>query len=104
MRASDLFFSVAVFGLSSTAGFAIPIEVTDFASLSSAIETANANPNSQIYLAPGVYSGGALPEIRSSVTLSINPGAQPGSAILRTAPTAEKGILTVATGASPINL
>src|SRR5689334_16439930 len=91
---------LAVLTFSSVADAAI-IYATDFGQLSTAIDTANGNPGADtIYLAPGEYSGGSLPNILDSLTLALDPasGAAPGSAILNTAPTGEKGILTIPFG------
>ncbi len=101
---SSVWLSLALLASTSSAALAGVIHVTDFSSLSAAINSANVSPDSTIYLAPGVYSGGALPNILASVTLAIETGSQAGSAILNTIPTGEKGILTIPTGASPINL
>lgn len=97
---------LAVLTFSSAADAAI-IYATDFGQLSTAIDTANGNPGADtIYLAPGEYSGGSLPNILDSLTLALDPasGAAPGSAILNTAPTGEKGILTIPFGVTSVNL
>jgi hypothetical protein len=90
--------------------FAIPVQATpiyvdNFSELSSAIKLANSTPGSIIYLAPGTYSGGALPLITASMTLQLDPAfhAAAGAAILKTTPTNSKGILTVPTVAN-VNL
>lgn len=84
---------------------ATPLYVDNFSELSSAIRSANAAPGSTIFLAPGIYSGGALPLITASMTLQLDPAfhAAAGAAILKTTPTNSKGLLTVATVAN-VNL
>ena len=81
---------------------ATPIYVDNFSELSSAIKSANSAPGTIIYLAPGTYSGGALPLITASMTLQLDPAfhAAAGAAILKTTPTNSKGLLTVATVAN----
>ena len=104
MRAHVWGCSLALLGFSSSIAFGDVIYVTDFSTLSSAINSANAAPNSTIYLAPGTYTGGELPDIRASVTIAIDPGAQAGSAVLETTPTGEEGLLTVPFGVASVNL
>lgn len=84
---------------------ATPLYVDNFSELSSAIKSANSAPGSIIYLAPGTYSGGALPLITASMTLQLDPAfhAAAGAAILKTTPTNSKGLLTVPTVAN-VNL
>src|SRR5579872_5813205 len=84
---------------------ATPIYVDNFLELSSAIKSANSAPGSTIFLAPGTYSGGALPLITASMTLELDPAfhAAAGAAILKTIPTNSKGLLTVPTVAN-VNL
>ena len=81
------------------------IHVSDFAELSAAIDSANLDSGSTIYLAPGTYSGGALPFIMASTTFQLDPAfnAPAGSAILNTIPTGSKGLLTV-DAATNVNL
>lgn len=82
------------------------IFASNFSELSSAINAANLDPGSTIYLAPGTYSGGELPNILASLSIFLDPafGAPAGSAILNTTPTGKKGLLTVPSGFSNINL
>ncbi len=80
--------------------------VSNFSELSAAINAANIDSGSTIYLAPGTYSGGALPNILATQTISLDPsfGALAGSAILSTDPTGSKGLLTVPSSVSNITL
>lgn len=84
---------------------ATPFYVDNFSQLSSAIKSADLAPGSTIFLAPGTYSGGALPLITASMTLELDPAfhAAAGAAILKTTPTNSKGLLTVPTVAN-VNL
>lgn len=81
------------------------IHVDDFNQLATAINTANLDAGSTILLAPGLYSGGALPFITASMTFQLDPAfnAPAGSAVLNTDPAGSKGILTVP-GGTGINL
>jgi hypothetical protein len=108
MRARFLASSLAFLGFSASLAHAGVFYATDFGTFSNSIDAANANPDSDtIYLAPGTYTGGALPNILASVTIALDRtnylGAADGSAILDTTPAGQKGILTVPGGAG-INL
>jgi hypothetical protein len=106
MRSAIAICSVLCAVLFQNQAQAVPIYASNFSELSTAINTANLNPGSTIYLAPGIYSGGALPYISSSLTISLDPmsGAPLGSAILKTDPTGSKGLLTVPSDVSNVNL
>src|SRR4051812_27854538 len=90
----------------ATSSYGSVLYATDFGELSNAISTANADPGSTIYLAPGVYSGGALPNILADLTLALDPsyGQPAGSAILDTTPTGKKGLLTIPFPLSSVDL
>jgi hypothetical protein len=96
---------IGVIGLQASAQAAV-IYATNFSELNSAINAANLDPGSTIFLAPGTYSGGELPNILASLSIALDPafGAPAGSAILNTTPTGEKGLLTVPSGLSDISL
>jgi hypothetical protein len=96
---------VSVVGFGPSAQAAV-IYATNFSEFSSAINAANLDPGSTIFLAPGTYTGGELPNILASLSIALDPafGASAGSAILNTTPTGEKGLLTVPSGLSNINL
>ena len=108
MRKSIFLPLFALGCLSANAAYSAVIFATNFSELSNAINTANANSGSTIYLAPGTYGDGtsSLPFILASVTISLDPAAnaQAGSAILNTLVTGQKGLLTVPDGLSSINL
>lgn len=97
------FLGAALLASPSQAGV---IFATNFFELSNAIDAANADPGSTIYLAPGTYSGGELPNILASLTIALDPayGAPSGSAILNTTPTGSKGLLTVPSNVSNVTL
>lgn len=99
--AATLIFAASV--LIANEASATPITANDYSSLVSAIDQANANPGSVIYLAPGTYTGGALPPITASVTLQRDP-TMTGDVILDTTPTNQKGILTVPDTVTGVNL
>jgi hypothetical protein len=92
-----------VFATPSQAGV---IHVSDFAELTAAIGTANQAVGSTIYLAPGIYSGGALPLVTASTIFQLDPAfhAAAGAAILNTTPTNSKGLLTVPGFSSGVDL
>ena len=64
---------------------------SNYSDLVADINLADENPGSTINLAAGAYSGAALPYITATMTFN----ATGGPAILDTAPTGDKGILTV---------
>ncbi len=101
MRAR-LAVALLIFGSPAQAGI---IHVSNFTELSAAIDSANLDSGSTIYLAPGTYSGGALPFITASTIFQLDPAfnAPAGAAILNTLPTGSKGLLTVDTVAN-VNL
>jgi hypothetical protein len=106
MRKIILFgISLCALGLNMPAHSAV-IYATNFSELSSAIQAANLESGSTIYLAPGTYSGGELPNILTSLTISLDPasGSAAGAAILNTIPTSSKGLLTVPSGVSDVAL
>ncbi|MBC8038851.1 MAG: hypothetical protein H7X89_16730 [Rhizobiales bacterium] len=96
---------VSVVGLQTSAQAGV-IFASNFSELSSAINAANLDPGSTIYLAPGTYSGGELPNILANLSIFLDPafGAPAGSAVLNTTPTGKKGLLTVPSGLSNISL
>jgi len=106
MRIAVLAAMVGVVAYSEAANAGV-IYASDFAQLSAAIASANASAGEDtIYLSPGEYSGGSLPNILDSLTLALDPasGAPAGAAILNTTPTEEKGILTIPFGVNSVNL
>ncbi len=106
MRTKAFLALLACGCLSANAAYSAVFTATNFSEFSSAITSANAIAGSTIYLAPGEYSGGALPSITASLTIALDPSynAQAGSAILNTSPTASKGLLTVQNNVSAVNL
>jgi hypothetical protein len=96
-----------VFGMltvGANAAQIIIVDSNDTAALSAAITTADGDPGSTIEIAPGTYSGGALPEITASMTIELDPSVVtvnptvsgiPGQVIIDTTPTASKGIFTI---------
>jgi hypothetical protein len=100
---------VALFLLAAAsplAAGATEYHASNFFELTTAINLANADPGSTILLAPGTYSGGALPNITADLTVALDPasGATPGAAIIATIPTGDKGLFTVPSGLSDIDL
>ena len=85
---------------------ATPIYASDYSSLALAINQANGNPGSVIYLAPNTYTGGELPQITASMTIERNPtyASSAGAVILNTTPTNQKGILTIPDTVTGVNL
>ena len=65
-----LFFLLAIFTSPAQAGI---IHVSDFSGLASAINSANLDSGSTIFLAPGTYSGGELPNVLASTTFQLDP-------------------------------
>src|SRR4051812_17351419 len=107
MRTAGIVTSVfAVLGAFTQAASAGIIYATNFFEMSNGINTANLDPGSTIFLAPGIYAGGELPNILATLTIALDPsyGAAPGSAILNTTPTGSKGILTVPSTVSDVSL
>jgi hypothetical protein len=108
MRPQFLLSALTVLGFSSGTAFGGVFYATDFGTFSNSINAANVSPdNDTIFLAPGIYTGGSLPNILADLTISLDRAhystAQDGSAILNTTPTGEKGILTIP-GGTGINL
>src|SRR5665213_674144 len=79
---------------------------SSYLDLVSDIGLADAHPGSTIDLAPGTYSGNALPTINVDMTIQLDPSANAaaGSAILDTVPTDTKGIFTVESSLMNVNL
>jgi len=99
--AAALMFAASL--LMANEASATPLYATDYNSLVSAIDQANNSPGSVIYLAPGTYTGGALPLITASMTLQSDP-SMTGDVILDTTPSNQKGILTVPDTVTNVNL
>ena len=98
--------TVFIASLMGQAAFGTTYTVSSFTDLSNAISLADLQSGGTINVAPGIYTGGSLPNITASMTIELDPsyGAAEGAAQLDTTPTGEKGILTVPSGVSDVDL